>query len=574
MLPCSPRLASLTLLALTCTACGDDGDAASDTLTTTETSPATSLTTPVSDSATTEPGTSTGDTPTTGLTGEEPTTSEPEPFVPAPVRGGLEIDWVEANQGVGVAIGRDGAGVGGGQRTSYLIQNRLTLIRAFWKPLPDDWVPRKIEGRLTINYPDGTAPLVLKSKAVMVDQDSFIGSLDRSFYWGLMKEQVVPGITYYVELFELEPGHEDLPAGANPPRVPYEGDTFVGIEKSDQVMKVTLVPFNYDSGDGCKTTPDTSEKTMKIFQDQMYMMNPLDKLDFTLHAPVDWKVPLTDFNELNEFMSEMRADEGAEAERYYYGLVDVCGGGLGGAGGKAFGIPQGGKVGDAWQRVSSGLSIDVEFSSETFVHEVGHSQGRFHVFCNGEEGGPDNGYPTYPKEGQTHGEIHDWGFGIINFKLYHPTVHKDYMTYCHPVWASSWGWNKVYPIIQTLSKWDDNAGAPKPDGTTVGASVGSIMVGSIYPDGRESWITVPGNLNAEDISAVHSVEFKVDGETVTQPAAYLTQPEGDVVNVVTAVPNRWDAVTEMTRIAGPKRIPVTLAKVRQHHRPLALKPAN
>ena len=481
--------------------------------------------------------------------------------MPGPVRGGLEIDWVEANQGVGVAIGRDGAGVGGADRTSYLLQNRLTLVRAFWKPLPTDWVPRKIEGRLTITYDDGTPELVLKSKAVMVDQESFIGSLDRAFYWGLMKEQVVPGIKYHIELFELEPGHEELPEGANPPRVPYTGESFVGIEASDQVMKITLVPFNYDSGDGCKTSPDTSEATMKIFQDQMYMMNPLDKLDFTIRAPIDWTEKLTDFNELNSFMSKLRADEGAEPERYYYGLVDVCEGGLGGAGGKAFGIPQGGKVGDAYQRVSSGLSIDVNFSSETFVHEVGHSQGRFHVACKG-EGGPDF---SYPWEG---GEIHDWGFGIVNFKLYHPTVHKDYMTYCHPVWASSWGWNKVYPIIKILSSWDD-AGAPKPD-----SLVGSVLVGSIYPDGKETWITVPGNVNAEDISAVHSVEFKIDGEVVQQPAAFLTQPEGDVVLVVTEVPERWDHVTEMIRVAGPKRIGVPIAKIDQHHRPRAIKAAN
>ncbi len=537
MLSPSTRLASLSLLALTCVACGDEKIADSDS---------NDPTTGGSDAeSASEPGT----------TGEPTTTGEPAPFVPIPARGGLEIDWVEANQGVGVAVGRDGAGVGGADRTSYLLQNRLTLIRAFWKPLPADWVPRKIEGRLTVKYPDGTE--LVQNSRPNVDGESFIGSLDRSFYWGLMKEQVVPGMKYNVELYEVGPGAEDYAEGANPPRLPYKGDTLLGIEKSDQVMKVTLVPFNYDSGTGCKTTPDTSPETMQIFQDQMYMMNPLDKLEFTLHEPVDWTTELSDFNELNQFMSTMRADEGAEPERYYYGLVDVCSGGLGGAGGKAFGIPQGGKVGDAWQRVSSGLSIDVAFSSETFVHEVGHSQGRYHVACSG-EGGPDPSYPW------NKGEIHDWGFGVINFKLYHPTVHKDYMTYCHPVWASSWGWNKVYPIIKTLSTWDD-AGAPKPDDGTVG----SILVGSVYPDGRESWISVPGNVNAEDISAAHSVEFVIDGQVVHQPAAYLTQPEGDVVNIVTAVPERWSAASQMTHIANDKRIAVPIPQIRQHHeRPL------
>ena len=85
---------------------------------------------------------------------------------------------------------------------------------------------------------------------------------------------------------------------------------------------------------------------------------------------------------------------------------------------------------------------------------------------------------------------------------------------------------------------------------------------------------MPGNVNAEDISAVHSVEFKIDGEVVQQPAAFLTQPEGDVVLVVTEVPARWDHVTEMIRVAGPKRIGVPIAKIDQHHRPKAIKTAN
>lgn len=564
MLPTPTRLAPLTLFALASFACGDSGDVA--------TGDGTQPTVPqtvgdeqgsASESASsggtieTGPGGSATDDGTSGT----PTTGEPEPFVPYPVRGGLEIDWMEANQGVGVAIGRDGAGVGGNDRTSYLIQKRVTLIRAFWKTPPADWTPRKIEGRLTVKYPDGTE--LVQSSKVMVDGDSFIGNLDRSFYWGLMADQTVPGISFHVELFETGPGFEDLPEGANPPRLPYTGEAPVGIEKSDQVMKVTLWPFNYNFG-GCNTSPDISEETMQLFQDQMYMMNPLDKLEFTIHAPVDWNKELTDFNQLNQYMSGQRAEEGAEPERYYYGLIDTCSGGVGGAGGKAFGIPQGGKVSDAYQRVSSGLSIkDDEWSSETFVHEVGHSQGRYHVNCSGEEGGPDNSYPW------NKGEIHDWGFGVLNFLLYHPTVHKDYMTYCHPVWASSWGWNKVYPIIRNLSSWDD-AGAPKPDAL----DIGSVLVGSLYPDGTSTWITVPGGVNDEDISAVHSVELEIAGEVVQQPAAYLPQPEGEVALLVTKLPARWDEVTKITRVAGPARFAVERRAIEEHHRPRALKSAH
>jgi hypothetical protein len=500
----------------------------------------------------------TGEPPTPTSGGEEdttaaPTTGAPE-WQPIMARGGLEIDWVEANQGVGVKIGAEGAGVGGADRNTYLLRDRLTLVRAFWKPLPGDWTPREIDGRLIVTIPGQDEEVVIHSKQT-VEGEAFVGSLDRSFYWGLMREQVVPNMRYRIELWESGPGAEDLPEPATPPQLPVDGsNAFVGVEASDQVLKITLVPFNYDSGTGCKTVPDTSPETMKLFQDQMYMMNPVDHLDFTLHEAIDWNEELSDFNELNQFMSELRADEGAEPERYYYGLVDVCAGGLGGAGGKAFGIPQGGKMSDAWQRVSSGLSLDAEWSSETFVHEVGHSQGRYHVFCNGDEGGPDFSYP-FPN-----GELGDWGFGVINFKLYHPTVHRDYMTYCHPVWASTWGWNKVYPIIKELSSWD-NAGQPAPANPT-----GSILVGSIWPSGREDWFTVPGDVAAEQLSAVHGVEFVVDGQPVHVPGAWLPQPDGDIVNLAVPLPARWDDVSQLTRVAGDARVAVDRARVREHHR--------
>jgi len=533
----STRLASTTLLALLCFACGDDKAAL--------------------DTGGEETGGTTAATGGTTAASTDPTTGEPvpEPFVPYPVRGGLEIDWVEANQGVGVAIGRDGAGVDGTERTSYLLQRRVTLVRAFWKAPPADWTPRKIEGRLTVLYPDGTE--LVQSSKPMVEGESFIGDLKRSFYWGLMDTQVVPGLKYRVELFETEAGYEDLLEGANPPRMPYAGDAPVGIENSDQVMKVTIVPFNYDSGSGCKTTPDTSEATMKLFYDKMFMMNPLDKLEITMHDPIEWTTPLTDFDQLNSFLSQLRGDENAELERYYYGLVDVCSGGLGGAGGKAYGIPQGGKPSDAWLRVSSGLSLvkNVEFSSDTFVHEVEHSQGRYHVLCSGGEGGPDINYP-WPK-----GEIHDWGFGVIDFGLRHPTVNKDYMTYCQPVWASSWGWNKVYPVIKSLSSFD-NAGAPAPDEL----GIGSLLVGSLYPDGHVNWFTTRGGVEPEQLSAIHSVEFTIAGESVHQPTAYLPQPDGDVVLLATPLPERWDEVTAITRIAGAERFVVPRAAIAEHHR--------
>jgi len=143
------------------------------------------------------------------------------------------------------------------------------------------------------------------------------------------------------------------------------------------------------------------------------------------------------------------------------------------------------------------------------------------------------------------------------------------MTYCHPVWASTYGWNKVYPNVKELSTWD-NAAPPMPK---PGDKIGGLLVGSIYPNGREDWITVRGGVRPEQLSAVHGVEFVVDGQPIHQPGAWLPQPDGDIVNLAVPLPDRFDDVTQISRIAGATRIAVDPGKISRHHRRLPIKAA-
>jgi hypothetical protein len=486
--------------------------------------------------------------------GVSSTTGEPVPAM-IPARG-LHIDWVEANQGVGVPIGQDGAWVGPQDRLARLLRNRITLLRAFWT-LEPDFEPREIEGHLLLEWPDGTTERLVQTK--MIDDDAFIGDLSRVFFWGIEAEKAVPGLTYAIELYEHDPAYADG-APAEPPYFPsVEGEpVLVGIEDSYQLLKVTVVPFNYDDGGSCVTEPDTSAETMQLFQDQIFMMNPLDRLDFTLHEPVDWDTPLENFGQLNSYLSDLRFEEGAPPEMYYYGLVDVCAGGLDGAGGQAFGIPSDPTMDLAYQRVSSGLSLDPDWSAETFVHEVGHSQGRYHVACNGEEGGPD---PTYPIQG---GDVGEWGFGIIDFGLRHPTVHKDYMTYCHPVWVGTWGWNKVQPFVETLSQWDadfPSNGAP----ATEDPYSGSLLVGTIGAQGSEDWITVPGGLG-RDVPGDVAIELGLgDGRVERRAAVVRTLADTADRQIVIPLPDGFDRVTSLARVEDGQRVAIDRARVRERH---------
>lgn len=482
-------------------------------------------------SSTTDVATSGTSDPSEG-TGSGTTTGDPAARTPA---HGIRVSWVEANQGIGVKIGEGGEWVGPEGRSAFLLQNRVALIRAFWG-LDADFEPREILAELTLEFPDGTTTVLQDQK--LVDDDSFIGDLSKSFFWGVMPEQAVPGLLYRVDLYEVEDGYEDAP---NPSQgLPRDGsNVLVGIESAELRLDIVIVPFNYNDGAGCNTQPDTSEETMQLFYDLMYMMNPVDQLNITLHDALDWNEELTDFNQLNSLMSDLRFEEGAADGVYYYGLIDACSGGVGEAGGKAYGIPSiPPERMQAYQRVSSGLSLDPDWSAETFVHEVGHSQGRRHVACSG-EGGPD---PTYPIEG---GDVGEWGFGVIDFGLRHPTVHKDYMTYCHPAWVSTWGWNKVYPVISEISGWyeEDGAGAPAPEGP---ASAG-LLVGTIAADGSEIWHTVPGFVSPDELTDGTRVEFSVAGQSIELTGAKVSEfQDGGGQMIVAPLPVGFDAVDGIT----------------------------
>lgn len=480
-----------------------------------------------------------------------------EPWEPVPARG-IHIDWVEANQAVGVPIGAEGGEVGPTDRIAPLLQDRIILVRAFWT-IDEGWEPREIEARLHLYHDDGTTEVL--SQAKLVEGDSFIGDLKRVFFWGIEAEKAKPGLAYHVDLWETTPDHDDVPESDPPARMPVDGGTaFVGIENSYMVLKVVVVPFHYDDGQGCSTTPDTSEETMKLFEDLMYMQNPVDRVEYTLHDPIAWNTALSSFVPLNMHLSDLRFQEDASPETYYYGLIDVCANGLGGAGGQAYGIPSDPTSMDAaYQRVSSGISSEPQWSAETFVHEVGHSQGRRHVTCNGQEGGPD---PSYPHEG---GVVGEWGFGVIDFGLRHPTVYKDYMTYCNPTWVGTWGWNKVFPVIRALSTWDEGypgSGAPAPRDYG-----GSLLVGTISSSGEELWHTVPGAMDPSELDDAQRIEFAVGDHVITTAPTRVTEmPDttGELM-IVTPLPAGFDATSRLTRIVSDERFPIERASVKLGH---------
>jgi hypothetical protein len=428
----------------------------------------------------------------TGETGETGETDTTPPFDPIPARGGLELEYITFNQGIAIPVTQGESWVGPADRIGRLLHGRDTMIRGYWT-YPDDWEEREIEGRLHLELPDGEE--VVHSYVATVDRESYGGTLESTFWWGIPAEDIEEGTRFKVTLWETEAGHEDLsdPVAEVWPTSGYE---LAGFENIPMEMKITIVPIAYGGDCDSETyTPLADDGFLQRFIDNMHERNPVQSIDFTVREEgIDWPNQLSSISELHEPLQQMRIDDGAGPNEYYYGLLDACGGGIDGAAGIAAGIPDAAK-GLAYQRVSAGIWLDGHNAAyETYVHEVGHTQGLRHIYCPaGDASGTD---PSYPNET---GEIMVWGFGIRSFQLKHPNTSKDYMTYCDPTWVSDWTWRKVTERIQILTSWDFEGEA---GGDEQGAEpAGQVLIGLIMANGKQRWWTTVGDAPTQGAQA-------------------------------------------------------------------------
>lgn len=510
-----------------------------------------------------EPGSTSAEGSTTG-SGEEPGTSGGEEDEDVPARGGIVVSLVEANPGVAVPIGRAGAWVGPEGRNAPLPKGRDTVVRVYVDVDEATWISRDVEARLSIHMPDGT--MHEQSVVTTISQDSSTSSMQSGFLFGVVAEQMVPGVRYQVALFEAGTGWESLPAVATPPATPAEPD-YIGVESTELAMKVVLVPVTYE-GPGCSRSVQTDDETLQRYADAMYQQNPLETLDIQWDEPyVVNDLDLTDGNDFFTLLGraqQYRASQAPDPNTYYYMMFDNCGACVEEGGGcllgVAGGIP-GDEVGDAPLRVAIGTQYlnGSEMGMDTFVHEIGHTQGRSHVACPGAAAaGPD---VTYPYEG---GEIGVWGFGVRDFQIRNANTHTDYMSYCSPTWVSDWQWNATYERIRTLTSWDA-AGIGMPEDQ-------AVLVGSVDPQaGRTQWWTERGGVTAT--SEGHALRFMA-GDAVLETAGAQVDAwsEGTGFTVRAPLPAGWDeeAITAIEYVGPEQAFAAPRTAVASYHRPSSL----
>lgn len=496
--------------------------------------------------------TTSGDTATTGddATGGATDTGGDEP-APAFARG-IRLTHVTATQAVQTDIVRDGVEVAGEDYSVRLISRRKTVLRANWS-LHADFVPRELIGRLTVWTPEGDTRV--DDFKVMVDGDSNDGDLFKTFTWQLQPEFVRPGLEYRVEVFEADPAMASGEVSEPPPVLPLAGRGALQVADDPMEIKVEVIPIKHLwNGDVCMpTVTDEDIKDMRVW---MEMHNPVERAVLTLGEPLEFTATigaeLEGFVPILDALAERRAAAMPPDNVYYYGVIESCDGYPGGLLGQAIAITQGNDPGFAHQRISSGRYLSSGVGArDTFVHEVGHSQGRYHVVCSGGEAGAD---PAYP---HSNGRLGLWGYGIHDTALRSPTGVRDYMTYCSPSFVSDFGWELTYDYIKELTSWD-YAGVP------VDPDSGPLLRGTVYGDGRTRWWTTYGSVPPAWPGSV--MEFEVNGQVVTAPAAVAKIPHGATAQSVTArLPAEWGVVSGLRlRVDGQVRAAAARSAVREH----------
>lgn len=409
----------------------------------------------------------------------------------------IRLVRLAANQGVQATLVADGVELlDPVERGIDLLTRRTTLMQGFWS-LHVDFVPRALVGRLTIDYPNGRR--LVREHDLFVEGPSDEGTAGASFYWLLAPEEVVAGMEYRARILEADAA---APAplyldGEVPPVAPLHGPGELVAYDSTLRLTAIIVPILHRFG-GCERKPEVTEGDLLAMATALEQLNPVHVAELTLGDPVAFDGSIGELKGFGPILAELAATRAANPvapEAFYYGVIDSCDGYPAGLAGQAITIAGAPTMGNAQERIAVGRwNGSGANAASTFVHELGHAQGRMHVRCSGGEAGID---PQYPHSG---GRIGTWGFGIHDRWL-RPPSGRDYMTYCGSEWVSDYGWQYSLSVLDVLSGFSS-------------ASAGelqALVAGILYPDGTSQWWLQRGALdplafNAELVDETHPGE--------------------------------------------------------------------
>lgn len=242
---------------------------------------------------------------------------------------------------------------------------------------------------------------------------------------------------------------------------PPSGVTFPGIgELQDSrvisfgtvpAMNLRLVGVSYVTNTVTYSPRNIDYANVESWLRRAYPISTLNSSRTTTSVSYATNKPGPNCSDVNTKLAQMKVVDGASADTRYYGLV------FQGPPTNYFmrgcccnsGTASGPTGASTW-----GWDTDGSYGDWYAGHELGHSYGRKHVLCAGNEAGPDPYYP-YPN-----GVIGGYGMDVENLTVYGPTW-TDVMTYCDYEWVSNYTYEGIRNKMITPLAFSMTAAQPQ-----------------------------------------------------------------------------------------------------------------
>jgi hypothetical protein len=351
------------------------------------------------------------------------------PDLPQPLGEGLarslSISSVDAYQTIQIPLhgGEPVADV------APLIAGRETLIRISATPQPGAQ-PEAVTAEVIVE--GGATPLILRDTKTLT-QPSRQDALSSTFNVTIPRGALTPASSLSVRLSVPRQGDVVAPGASHPAAWPAERTQHPLAARADSgALRVVLVPLKYDYDDSGRL-PDTSPARVARYEALLRALFPSTDVQISVHEPISWDQSLR-FGNINQMLVQLKEDERADDDLYYYALVnpadtfeEYCGRSC--TTGQSFTTSNNA---DGVYRVGSGLGYATDDRLWTLAHELGHMHGRGHAPCDVSFWNADGDYP------HGGGLVGVWGWDQRDGSLKDPDEIADMMGYCDDQWLSDY----------------------------------------------------------------------------------------------------------------------------------------
>ena len=231
-------------------------------------------------------------------------------------------------------------------------------------------------------------------------------------------------------------------------------------------LQIMLIPVAYQpNGQGLIMRPDLTQNNQGLTN--LQNLYPVANVQTTLHNEYLFTGVLNGngwsqlLNQLTAIRNRELGGAASTSKVVYYGVVPQAAV----AGLTSF------TAGIGWVGGNILTSVGLEQSVGVAAHEVGHNLGLNHAPCGV------SGDPNYPF---ADGSIGDVGVDAY-LRQFHSSADKDFMSYCQPIWVSTYHYNKMLQVLAAPATAAVQAPA---------LASGLLIAGSILSD------TVSGQLSA------------------------------------------------------------------------------